>query len=160
MRGILPGTGLRLCIPAHSFLKTLPFPRAGEDVEPGSARRRCGARPFLLPPSLYEGRHFRRGARRFKLELGGSEVIYRALPEVGIPFVTPEELKSQIALNPFGRKLEDLPSEAVVVLNQSGQPVLAMSFLWKWADDLGGITQHRMAGLNSLSQLEFEPADP
>jgi hypothetical protein len=63
---------------------------------------------------LYEGRHFRRGARRFKLELGGSEVIYRALPEVGIPFVTPEdpqfhELKSQIALNPFGRKLEDLP---------------------------------------------------
>src|SRR5260370_40976123 len=82
-----------------------------------------------------------------------------------MPFVTPEdpqfhELKSQIALDPFGRKLEDLPSEAVVVLNQSGQPVLAMSFLWKWIDDIGGITQHRMAGLNPLSQLEIEPPDP
>ena len=92
-------------------------------------------------------------------------MIYRDLPEVGMPFVTPEdpqfhELKSQIAIDPFGRKLDDLPSEAVVVLNQSGQPVLAMSFLWKWTDDIGGITQHGMAGLNSLSQLEFEPADP
>lgn len=92
-------------------------------------------------------------------------MIYRGLPEVGMPFVTPQdprfqELKSQIALDPFGRKLEDLPSEAVVVLNQSGQPVLAMSFLWKWTDDIGGITQQRMAGLNSLSQLEFESADP
>ena len=61
-------------------------------------------------------------------------MTYRDLPEVGMPFVTPDdpqfhELKNQIAPDPFGRKLEHLPSEAVVVLNQSGQPVLAMSFL-------------------------------
>jgi hypothetical protein len=92
-------------------------------------------------------------------------MTYRDLPEVGMPFVTPEdprfdELKSQISLDRFGRKPEDLPSEAVVVLNQSGQPVLAMSFLWKWTDDAGTVTQHRMHGLSSLSQLQFEPADP
>ncbi len=92
-------------------------------------------------------------------------MIYRDLPEVGMPFVTPEdprfhELKSQITLGPFRRKPEDLPSEAVVVLNQSGQPVLAMSFLWKWTDETGRASEQRMPGFSSLAQLEFEPADP
>lgn len=91
-------------------------------------------------------------------------MIYRDLPEVGMPFVTPEDprfqqLKSQIALPPFGGHPDHLRPEMAVVLNQSGQPVLAMSFLWKWIDDMGSTSQHRMHGLSSLSQLQFEPAD-
>ncbi len=93
-------------------------------------------------------------------------MIYRDLPEVGMPFVTPEDprfeqLKSQIALPPppFSGDPDHLRPEMAVILNQSGQPALAMSFLWKWIDDLGSTSQHKMHGLSSLSQLQFEPAD-
>jgi hypothetical protein len=89
-----------------------------------------------------------------------SEVIYRDLPQFGMKFVTPEdpgfgELANQISLDPLGTKLEETPSDAVVLLNQSGKIALVISALWKWAGDGGQITQQRMTGLHSLDQLDW-----
>src|SRR6516162_10206421 len=89
-------------------------------------------------------------------------VTYRALPQFGLPFVTPEDpqfeaLARAIPISPFGGNLEEIPPEAVVVVNQSDTAVLAMSFLWKWQDGEGRTRQHAMRGLQSLTQLNWTP---
>lgn len=94
------------------------------------------------------------------------EVTYVGLPQSGLPFVTPNDegfhnLAASIPLDPFAAK-EEVPSEAVVVLNQSSQAVVAMSALWRWMDQEGRSSQQATSNLYSLSQLAppTEDANP
>jgi hypothetical protein len=93
------------------------------------------------------------------------KVVYRGLPEFGLPFITVEdsrfdELKSQVVFHPLAGRPEASPPETVIVVNESRQPVLAMSFLWRWTDGSGQVTTTRMSGVSSLSQLGPVQGDP
>jgi hypothetical protein len=93
------------------------------------------------------------------------KVVYRGLPEFGLPFITVEdsrfdELKSQVVFHPLAGRPEASPPETVIAVNESRQPVLAMSFLWRWTDGSGQVTTTRMPGVSSLSQLGPVQGDP
>ena len=92
---------------------------------------------------------------------------YCGLPQYGLPLVTPDHadfraLATAITVDPFGNKLEEAPPEGAVVLNQSGQAVLAISILSRWTDQDGHPGLHTMGGLQSLAHLDRRPenADP
>ena len=87
-------------------------------------------------------------------------MIYRDLRDVGLPFLTTadpqfNEVRSQIFMPPFAPSPEEVAAESVIILNQSGQPVMAMSFLWRWIDQDGQITPRSHSGASSLSQLRI-----
>jgi len=91
-------------------------------------------------------------------------VICRDLPQFGMCFITRDdpsfhELLAGMWLDPLGTKPEELPQESLIVLNQSGKAVMAMSFIWRW-DQGGRITSDKVIGLSSLAQLQFDPGDP
>jgi hypothetical protein len=92
---------------------------------------------------------------------GMSKATYRDLAEFGLPLVTPGQPEFRSLVDdierrpqPFGSWPIDDLSNAAVLLNQSGNAILGISYLWRYVTATGTAHTSHYSNLGSSMQLD------